>query len=240
MGNVEGVGDNAIEYLVLKSQQELEQQTVSGQSLWMRLGFDNGEAVETFGGAPANRQSAGYLRETVDPFKVVSYEEWTASWDGYYYFRMTQSLNNWMNSDSPNGVVLLSIEGVPLPGAIDYVNGADESETEAPIAENIKNMPTLDIGGDGGYNCEEHSNVVLPSKMPVDTTSQFVFSHWEVLAVEYDNEATKTGKVSDEAFIPEGKTDPITYQTSAQVELTSAYDSEMSGAFLWQDAERSG
>ena len=240
MGNVEGVGDNAIEYLVLKSQQELEQQTVSGQSLWMRLGFDNGEAVETFGGAPANRQSAGYLRETVDPFKVVSYEEWTASWDGYYYFRMTQSLNNWMNSDSPNGVVLLSIEGVPLPGAIDYVNGADESETEAPIAENIKNMPTLDIGGDGGYNCEEHSNVVLPSKMPVDTTSQFVFSHWEVLAVEYDNEATKTGKVSDEAFIPEGKTDPITYQTSAQVELTSAYDSEMSGAFLWQDAEALG
>ena len=153
---------------------------------------------------------------------------------------MTQSLNNWMNSDSPNGVVLLSIEGVPLPGAIDYVNGADESETEAPIAENIKNMPTLDIGGDGGYNCEEHSNVVLPSKMPVDTTSQFVFSHWEVLAVEYDNEATKTGKVSDEAFIPEGKTDPITYQTSAQVELTSAYDSEMSGAFLWQDAEALG
>ena len=72
------------------------------------------------------------------------------------------------------------------------------------------------------------------------STSQFVFSHWEVLAVEYDNEATKTGKVSDEAFIPEGKTDPITYQTSAQVELTSAYDSEMSGAFLWQDAEALG
>lgn len=230
MGSVSGVGNNAIEYLVLKSEEELQ-----NESLWIRLEFDESDTT-AFGGAPANRQSAGYLRDTVDPFEVVSYDQWEESWDGYYYFRMTQSLNTWMNNSSPNGVVLLSIEGVPLPGAINYVNGADESGTDAPIAANIQNMPDFDLGGDNGYNCEEHSHVVLPSKTPVDTTGQFVFSHWEVLAVTYTDEANKTGTVSDTAYV-DTSGNKITFQASQQVELSSTFEGRLSGAFLWQSKD---
>ena len=65
-----------------------------------------------------------YLIKSESGFEIVSYENWQVSSDGYYYFRGTEALQNYMKADLAQGVVLVNIQASPIKYGINYVSGA--------------------------------------------------------------------------------------------------------------------
>lgn len=227
--NVLGNNVAAIEYLVLKD---------NASTACPNLFKEENKAY----GLPVNRNPEyGYMRGggAWDPFRVVSYEDWKESSDGYYYFRMTSPVQAWMDSAALQNALLLSIIGIPMPGAIDYVNGADESGKTAPLEKNIINMPSVDLGGDTGYNCVDHSIAIIASNVPSDKSEKFLFSHWEVLAVELDGNGYFTGKVTNTPLTivnpQDNKETNVKFSPSKSVKISSAFDSVLSNGFCWNE-----
>lgn len=134
-----------------------------------------------------------YLVKNESGFEIVSYENWQASSDGYYYFRGTKALQNYMNPDLAQGVVLVNIQASPIKYGINYVSGAGRTQDGVQISPNltdIEDMPTYQNGGENGYNCENHQKVLISNRQPVDKTGRFIFDHWEVLTAETQEDGT--------------------------------------------------
>lgn len=134
-----------------------------------------------------------YLIKNESGFEAVSYETWQASSDGYYYFRGTKALQDYMNPDLAQGVVLVNIQASPIKYGINYVSGAGRTQDGVQISPNltdIEDMPTYQNGGENGYNCENHQKVLISNRQPVDKTGRFIFDHWEVLTAETQEDGT--------------------------------------------------
>lgn len=131
--------------------------------------------------------------KTETGFKGVSYENWQASSDGYYYFCGTKALQNYMNAAPAQGVVLVNIQASPIKYGISYVSGAGRTQDGVQISPNltdIEDMPAYQNGGENGYNCENHQKVLISNQQPVDKTGRFIFDHWEVLTAETQDDGT--------------------------------------------------
>ena len=134
-----------------------------------------------------------YLIKSKSGFNIVSYENWQASSDGYYYFRGTEALQKYMNADPAQGVVLVNIQAAPIKYGINYVSGAGRTQDGVQISPNptdIEDMPAYQNGGENGYNCENHQKVLISNQQPVDKTGRFIFDHWEVLTAETQDDGT--------------------------------------------------
>lgn len=134
-----------------------------------------------------------YLIKNESGFKGVSYENWQASSDGYYYFCGTKALQNYMNAAPAQGVVLVNIQASPIKYGINYVSGAGRTQDGVQISPNltdIEDMPAYQNGGENGYNCENHQKVLISNQQPVDKTGRFIFDHWEVLTAETQDDGT--------------------------------------------------
>lgn len=134
-----------------------------------------------------------YLIKSKSGFDIVSYENWQASSDGYYYFRGTKALQDYMNPDLAQGVVLVNIQASPIKYGINYVSGAGRTQDGVQISPNptdIEDMPAYQNGGENGYNCENHQKVLISNRQPVDKTGRFIFDHWEVLTAETQTDGT--------------------------------------------------
>jgi len=134
-----------------------------------------------------------YLIKSESGFEIVPYENWQASSDGYYYFRGTEALQNYMNPDLAQGVVLVNIQASPIKYGINYVSGAGRTQDGVQISPNskdIEDMPAYQNGGENGYNCENHQKVLISNQQPVDKTGSFIFDHWEVLTAETRDDGT--------------------------------------------------
>lgn len=119
-----------------------------------------------------------YLIKSKSGFDIVSYENWQVSSDGYYYFRGTEALQNYMNAAPAQGVVLVNIQASPIKYGINYVSGAGRTQDGVQISPNpkdIEDMPAYQNGGENGYNCENHQKVLISNQQPVDKTGSFIF-----------------------------------------------------------------
>ena len=135
-----------------------------------------------------------YLIKNESDFEIVSYENWQASSDGYYYFRGTKALQDYMNADLAQGVVLVNIQASPIKYGINYVSGDGRTQDGVQISPNltdIEDMPAYQNGGENGYNCENHQKVLISNRQPVDKTGRFIFDHWEVLTTETRDDGTR-------------------------------------------------
>lgn len=134
-----------------------------------------------------------YLIKSGSGFDIVSYENWQASSDGYYYFRGTKALQKYMNAAPAQGVVLVNIQASPIKYGINYVSGAGRTQDGVQISPkltDIEDMPAYQNGGENGYNCENHQKVLISNQQPVDKTGRFIFDHWEVLTAETQTDGT--------------------------------------------------
>lgn len=134
-----------------------------------------------------------YLIKSESGFDIVSYENWQASSDGYYYFRGTKALQDYMNAAPAQGVVLVNIQASPIKYGINYVSGAGRTQDGVQISPNltdIEDMPAYQNGGENGYNCENHQKILISNQQPVDKTGRFIFDHWEVLTAETRDDGT--------------------------------------------------
>ncbi len=152
-------------------------------------------------------------------YTVVSFSQWQASADGYFYFRGTDNVRKFAESQDANGVVLISIHADPIKLAMDYQAGSDETGKTAPAAETIVNLPPRQKGGKSGYNVDTNTKILISNSVPVDRSNRFIFDHWEVMTVNVDDEH-EYGYVSD---IPktdaEGK--PVKVQQGSSYQITS-------------------
>lgn len=137
-----------------------------------------------------NRTDEGTANnQEIGTYEPVSYSDWKPSKDGYYYFRGTDEVEEFVGDrpeDAYKGVILVNIAAYPIRIGLDYQNGADETEVNAPKAENITNLPITQYGGEDGYNLLNNQRLLVSNQVPVDKTNQFVFDHWEVLETGWE------------------------------------------------------
>lgn len=135
-------------------------------------------------------------------YKIVSYQDWEPSADGYYYFRGSDEVKEFVGDrpeDAYKGVVLININAYPLRIGLDYQNGADPMGEKAPKEEDIVNLPHTQYGGKEGYNALSNPQLLMSNQVPVDQANQFIFDHWEVLRTESnDTPEGKWGYVTDQ------------------------------------------
>lgn len=125
--------------------------------------------------------------EVEGEYETVTYDDWKPSKDGYYYFRGTEEVEEFVGNGpegAAKGVILININAYPIRIGLDYQNGADEKEEKAPKAEDITNLPITQYGGEEGYNLLNNQRLLVSNQVPVDKTNRFVFDHWEVLRTE--------------------------------------------------------
>ena len=136
---------------------------------------------------------------TADPsamgeYRVVSWDDWEASPDGYFYFRGSEEVKefvgtnytkpDWNPENAYKGVILVNINAHPIRIGLDYLDGADETGEKAPRAKNITNLPETQYGGPHGYNLVNNQRLLISNLKPVDLNNEFVFDHWEVMATD--------------------------------------------------------
>ena len=136
---------------------------------------------------------------TADPsamgeYRVVSWDDWEASPDGYFYFRGSEEVKefvgtnytkpDWNPENAYKGVILVNINAHPIRIGLDYLDGADETGEKAPRAKNITNLPETQYGGPHGYNLVNNQRLLISNLKPVDLKNEFVFDHWEVMATD--------------------------------------------------------
>lgn len=123
-------------------------------------------------------------------YDTVKYSDWKASPDGYYYFRGTEEVKEFVGKkwteggynpeNAYKGVILININAYPIRIGLDYLNGADEEGKTAPKGKNIANLPETQYGGKDGYNLVNNPKLLMSNMVPVDLENEFVFDHWEV------------------------------------------------------------
>lgn len=126
-------------------------------------------------------------KQEIGTYKEVSYSNWKPSKDGYYYFRGTAEVEEFVGNrpeDAYKGVILVNINAYPIRIGLDYQNGADAKGVNAPKADDITNLPVTQYGGKDGYNLLTNQRLLMSNQVPVDKTNRFVFDHWEVLRTE--------------------------------------------------------
>ena len=137
-----------------------------------------------------NRTDEGTANnQEIGTYESVSYSDWKPSKDGYYYFRGTDEVEEFVGDrpeDAYKGVILVNIAAYPIRIGLDYQNGADETEANAPKAKNITNLPITQYGGEDGYNLLNNQRLLVSNQVPVDKTNRFVFDHWEVLETGWE------------------------------------------------------
>lgn len=147
-------------------------------------------------------------------YESVSFADWKADQEGYYYLRGTDALYNFMYSNPANNVILLNFYADPIMSGLDYRNGGDSAEKDAPKPENISNTPTYQNGGEQGYNIRTNPTALVSNTIPTDASGKFVFDHWAILTVENGSPVnvpkTDNGAVIE---IDPGTTIPISTQT---------------------------
>lgn len=156
---------------------------------------------------------------TADPsamgeYRVVSWDDWEASPDGYFYFRGSEEVKefvgtnytkpDWNPENAYKGVILVNINAHPIRIGLDYLDGADETGEKAPRAKNITNLPETQYGGPHGYNLVNNQRLLISNLKPVDLKNEFVFDHWEVMATDREMTDDKmwgylTGEVRKDA-----------------------------------------
>lgn len=127
-------------------------------------------------------------------YRVVSWDDWEASPDGYFYFRGSEEVKefvgtnytkpDWNPENAYKGVILVNINAHPIRIGLDYLDGADETGEKAPKAEDITNLPETQYGGPHGYNLVNNQRLLISNLKPVDLKNEFVFDHWEVMATD--------------------------------------------------------
>lgn len=163
-----------------------------------------------------------YLIKSGSGFEIVSYENWQASGDGYYYFRGTKALQKYMNAAPAQGVVLVNIQASPIKYGINYVSGAGRTQDGVQISPkltDIEDMPAYQNGGENGYNCENHQKVLISNQQPVDKTGRFIFDHWEVLTAETQTDGTG---YPTETVKRLADGNPLTYAEGESLQCSSA------------------
>lgn len=128
---------------------------------------------------------------TEGEYKVVSFDAWRASSDGYFYFRGSEEVKEyvgkkytdpgWNVNEAYKGVILINIKAYPIRIGLDYQNGGDDSGKNAPKSQDIANLPETQYGGKNGYNLKNNQRLLVSNIMPVDKSNEFVFDHWEVM-----------------------------------------------------------
>ncbi len=156
--------------------------------------------------------------------EIRSYQEWLPSYDGYYYFRTTNSLTVYMNHSYAQGVVLLEIQGIPLKVGVAYVFGGDQTDANgnllSPASSNIVNMPGFDNGGENGYNTINNQHVPISTLIPRDLSGKFEFDHWQVV--------TSLGAPKEGAV----------YATGQSAHLTTDTFNDLADCYHWDDARQ--
>ena len=159
---------------------------------------------------------------------VQTYDSWTPSYDGNYYFRTTTALKNYMENSDAQGVVLLEIQGIPTKVGVDYISGGgltDESgKLISPNPANIVNMPGFDDGGTNGYNTVNNVHVPISSTVPRDLSGNFEFAYWQVV------------KVGDDGSLGDLKEDAI-YAPGQRAHLTEESFQDLSDCYHWDEAK---
>ena len=131
----------------------------------------------------------------IGDYEVVSFSDWKESSDGYYYFRGTKEVEefvgtrynqdpNWDVSNAYKGVILINIKAHPIRIGLDYLDGSDPKGDAAPKPEDIGNLPETQYGGKNGYNLVDNQKLPISNIQPVDKSNQFVFDHWEMLKTD--------------------------------------------------------
>ena len=154
-------------------------------------------------------------RYTDANFEVVSYSKWRPSADGYYYFRMSQAVRDYMNTGA-QGIILLGINGNPLKTAVKYISA--EGEENAPESGNVVNVAGVDVGGKNGYNTATNPVAIITTKIPRDLTGKYVFDHWQAI--------TNEGKEKELATFATGQSIHITTRMYEYLKDCYTYDEE--------------
>lgn len=157
--------------------------------------------------------------------EIRSYQEWLPSYDGYYYFRTTGRLKEYMNHSDAQGVVLLEIQGIPLKVGVAYVSGGDQTDANgnllSPASANIVNMPGFDSGGTNGYNTVNNPYVPISTLIPRDLSGKFEFDHWQIVRVNADG---TLGDVKENAVYATGQMAHLTTDTFHNLADCSRWD----------------
>ena len=156
---------------------------------------------------------------------IRSYQEWLPSYDGYYYFRTTGRLKEYMNHSDAQGVVLLEIQGIPLKVGVAYISGGDQTDGNgnllSPASANIVNMPGFDSGGTNGYNTVNNQYVPISTLIPRDLSGKFEFDHWQIVTVNGDG---TLGNVKENAVYATGQMAHLTTDTFHNLADCSRWD----------------
>ncbi len=170
-------------------------------------------------------------------FKVVSYENWRASSDGYYYLRGTRTLQDYMQASNAQGVVLVNIAADPIKYGINYVSGAGRTQDGVQISpklNDVEDMPAYQNGGESGYNCLNNQKVLISNRQPVDKTGKFIFDHWEALTTE--TQADGTGHPTETAKTHADGT-VQTYTEGQALQCSGASIAAISDCFYYDPAK---
>ena len=156
---------------------------------------------------------------------IRSYQEWLPSYDGYYYFRTTGGLKEYMNHSDAQGVVLLEIQGIPTKVGVAYISGGDQTDGNgnllSPASANIVNMPGFDSGGTNGYNTVNNQYVPISTLIPRDLSGKFEFDHWQIVTVNGDG---TLGNVKENAVYKTGQMTHLTTDTFHNLADCSRWD----------------
>ena len=149
-------------------------------------------------------------KSAIGEYQVVSWDNWKVSSDGYFYFRGSDEVaeyvgknyteEDYVPGNDYKGVILVNINAHPIRIGLDYLDGADETGQKAPKADAIVNLPKTQYGGRDGYNLVTNPRLLISNLKPVDLNNEFVFDHWEVMATDREVTDEKmwgylTGKV---------------------------------------------
>lgn len=151
-------------------------------------------------------------------YKVVPFDKWKISPDGYHYFRGTNKLRDFAEKQDSNGVIFVNISSKPIKFALDYQSGNDETGKNAPAEKNIMNVPAKQYGGNKGYNVDTKPIVPISNMIPVDKNNEFVFDHWEVMETSHDEEH-KLGYITGKPII-DSQGNPVVVHQGDRYNLT--------------------
>lgn len=114
-------------------------------------------------------------------FETVSYADLTPNVGEYYFFKYTDEV---ISNMSTHIKLYLYLDGALADLEVRYDDGAETDATDSsPAAAGIDNLPATDDNGGAYYDVESDYIVAVSSSIPLDTSGQFTFAGWQVVAV---------------------------------------------------------
>lgn len=114
-------------------------------------------------------------------FETVSYADLTPNVGEYYFFKYTDDV---ISNMSTHIKLYLYLNGALADLEVRYDDGAETDATDSsPAAAGIENLPATDDNGGAYYDVESDYIVAVSSSIPLDTSGQFTFAGWQVVAV---------------------------------------------------------